>query len=86
MSDQIIEGKRRKILSENPDSSESEVEAQFSEVKDEILQREFQKIRDIKPDQMIVQTFNGEFLSHAPFYLYCGPLWAVQKPVSQDFA
>ena len=62
MSDQIIGGKRRKILSENPDSRESEMKAQFLETRDEILQREFEKIRDIRPDQMIIQTFNGEYL------------------------
>ena len=68
MSDKIIEGKRRKILSNNPDSSDPEIEAQFSETRDEILQREFQKIRDIRPDQVIVQTFSGKL-----------PIWALNK-------
>ena len=62
MSDQIIRGKRRKILSENPESRECEMNAQFLETRDEILQREFEKIRDIRPDQMIIQTFNGKQL------------------------
>ena len=38
------------------------MKAEFLETRDEILQREFQKIRDIRPDQMIIQTFNGEYL------------------------
>ena len=62
MSDQIIRGKRRNFLSENPDSRECEMKAQFLETRDEILQREFEKIRDIRPDQMIIQTFNGKQL------------------------
>ena len=38
------------------------MKAEFLETRDEILQREFEKIRDIRPDQMIIQTFNGKQL------------------------
>lgn len=56
MSDQIIEGKRRKFLAENP------VLGDFDMSRDEILEQEFSKIKDMTKQQEIVQMFNGEHL------------------------
>jgi len=58
MSDQIMEGKRRKFLAENP------VLGDFDLSRDEILEQEFSKIKDMSKQQEIIQMFNGEFLNN----------------------
>jgi len=47
MSEKIVEGKRRKFLSEKPNSDDPMLETQFSESIEDILEQEFKKIKDI---------------------------------------
>ena len=88
MADQIVEGKRRKMMSDNEskkkDSNEQSERVILSTVeeskdcnesddrqiekeghreeesREDILEREFEKIRDIPRHQEIFQTFNGK--------------------------
>ena len=75
MSDQIIEGKRRK-MSEKSDLKLDESSVDLT--RDKILEREFARIKDVSQHQQIVQTFNCKFFyffnicetdspSHQPF-------------------
>ncbi len=68
MADQIVEGKRRKMMSGN-DPKTKDVNEQNErtiktshleevESREDILEREFEKIRDIPRHQEIFQTFN----------------------------
>lgn len=59
MSDQIFEGKRRKFLSDQNSSNLDETE--FRTSREEILEEEFSKIKDIPKQHEIIQTFNCKF-------------------------
>ncbi len=66
MADQIVEGKRRKMISGNDSKSKDEQNERIiktshledEESREDILEREFEKIRDIPRHQEIFQTFN----------------------------
>ena len=58
MSEKIVEGKRRKFLSEKPNSDDPMLETQFSESIEDILEQEFKKIKDI-PGVDTIKLFWG---------------------------
>ncbi len=58
MSEKIVEGKRRKFLSEKPNSDDPVLETQFSESIEDILEQEFKKIKDI-PGVDTIKLFWG---------------------------